>query len=179
LKKNLLITTLLATILFTSNLSAKEEEKTSKFETTFELKSISDNITHVEAKKENIIFKEHNNSVTFLLFFGHNCKPCLKEIPEVNKLVEKKYDDLNLLAIDIHGYNKEDLTDFKKEKEINYPLLTREENKKFINFIKAKTGWRGSLPFMVVFNKKGEPKLAHKGALNFKKFETIYKAVRK
>ena len=164
---------LLLTLMLTLNLSA--QETLSKFE----LETISDKIIHVETQKDLIVFKEHNSSVTFLLFFGHNCKPCLKEIPELKKLTEKKYEDLKLLAIDIHGYNKKDLKKFKKEKEINYPLLTREENKKFINYIKAKTGWRGSLPFVVVFNKKGEAKLAHRGALNFEKFELIYKATKK
>ena len=157
------------------SISAFAQENLSEFQ----LETLDEKSIHVKAKENKIVFEEHNESVVFLLFFGHNCKPCLKEIPELKKLTNKKYDDLKILAIDSHGYNKEDLTKFKKEKEINYTLLTREDNKKFIAYIKAKTKWRGSLPFMVVFNKKGEVKLAHRGALNLKKFEAIYNAVKK
>ena len=145
----------------------------------FQLKTLSEQTIHVEAEDNKVIFTEHNESVVFLLFFGHNCKPCLKEIPTLKKLTDKKHQDLKILAIDSHGYNKEDLTEFQKEKEINYTLLTREDNKEFIAYIKAKTSWRGSLPFMIAFNKKGEVKLAHRGALSLGKLEAIYKAIKK
>jgi len=145
----------------------------------FNLTTVAGDTIHVETTEKETIFKEHNQSVTFMLFFGHNCKPCLKEIPELIALSDKKHSDLKLLAVDIHGYNQEDLKKFKEEKKINYPLLTREGNRRFTAYIKAKTKWRGSLPFMVVFNKKGEAKLAHRGALTLKKFEAIYGAVRK
>jgi thiol-disulfide isomerase/thioredoxin len=146
---------------------------------TFELTTINDQNISVIITENTIKLEKNNDKVVFLLFFGHNCKPCLKEIPLLKKLMNKKHKDLTLLATDIHGYNKEDLTKFKKEHKINYPLLTREDNKMFIKFIKVKSKWRGALPFLLVLNKKGEVKLAHRGALNLKKFEKIYQIMQK
>jgi len=143
-----------------------------------ELNTLNDETIHLLAKEDRVIFKEYNQSVVFLLFFGHKCKPCLDEIPELKKLQEKAYRDLKILAIDIHGYNAKDLKAFKEEHKINYTLLTREDNRDFLTFIKAKTSWRGALPFMLAFNKKGELKLVHIGALNFKKFDAIYNAIK-
>ena len=167
MKKIIITLALLSSLLFS------EEQKES-----FTLTDINNTVVVINHKNEKIVVKDDNKSVLFLLFFGHNCKPCLNEIPEVKALQDKNHKDLKILAFDIHGYNEKDLKKFQDEKKINYPLFTREDNKKFIAYIKAKTKWRGSLPFMVVFNKEGDAKLAHKGALNFKKLETIYKAVK-
>ena len=145
---------------------------------SFELKTISDKNITINSQNNKMIFKEYKDDVLFLLFFGHNCKPCIKEIPTLKKLMDKKHNDLKLLAFDIHGYDKEDLKKFKKEHKINYSLLTRKENMKFIKFIKVKANWRGSLPFIVVLDKKGEPKLAHRGSLSLAKFEKIYGALK-
>ena len=145
---------------------------------TFTLQTIEDKNITVSTQNDKMIFNESNNSITMVLFFGHNCKPCLKEIPTLKKLMDKKHKDLKLLAFDIHGYGKKDLEKFKKEHQINYTLLTRQENMQFIKLIKVKANWRGSIPFLVVFDKKGEPKLAHRGSLSLAKFEKIYKALK-
>jgi len=168
MQKLLLVFTLLL------NLSHADESNS-----TFELNTIDEQNISVVINKSHIKLENSENKVVFLLFFGHNCKPCLKEIPLLKKLMDKKYEDLTLLATDIHGYNKKDLTKFKEAHNINYPLLTREDNKKFIKFIKVKSNWRGSLPFLLVLNKKGEVKLAHRGALTFEKFEKIYQIMKK
>ena len=145
---------------------------------TFTLQTIDENNITVNTQNDKMVFNEYNNSVVILLFFGHNCKPCLHEIPTLNKLMDKKYKDLKLLAFDIHGYDKEGLKKFKDEHKIKYTLLTREDNMKFIRLMKLKAKWRGSIPFIVVFDKKGEPKLAHRGSLSFEKFEKIYRALK-
>jgi peroxiredoxin len=156
------------------NLSHADESNS-----TFELNTIEEQNISVIINKNHIKLENSNDKVVFLLFFGHNCKPCLKEIPLLKKLINQKHKDLTLLATDIHGYNKKDLKIFKEEHTINYPLLSREDNKKFIKFIKLKSNWRGALPFLLVLNKKGEVKLAHRGALTFEKFEKIYQIMKK
>ncbi len=145
---------------------------------TFTLQTIDESNITVNTQNDKMVFNEYNNTIVMLLFFGHNCKPCLKEIPTLKEFMDKKHKDLKLLAFDIHGYDKEDLKKFKKEHNINYTLLTREDNIKFIKLIKVKAKWRGSIPFIVVFNKKGEPKLAHRGSLSLEKFEKIYGALK-
>ncbi len=145
---------------------------------TFILQTIDDKNITVNTKNDKMVFDEENNSIVILLFFGHNCKPCLKEIPVLKKLMDKKHQDLELLAFDIHGYGKKDLENFKEKYQINYTLLTREANMKFIRLMKLKAQWRGSIPFIVVFDKKGVPKLAHRGSLNLAKFEKIYGALK-
>ena len=167
MKKMLLVPILLSLFAFSSDANL-----------TFELETISDENITVNSQNDKMIFTEYKDNVVFLLFFGHNCKPCLKEIPTLKNFMDKKHKDLKLLAFDIHGYDREDLKKFKEEHQINYPLLTREENKKFIKLIKVKAKWRGSIPFLVVFDKKGEPKLAHRGRLSLKKFEKIYEALK-
>ncbi len=145
---------------------------------TFTIQTIDDNNITVNVQKDNMVFNEYNNSVVILFFFGHNCKPCLHEIPTLKKFMNNKYKNLKLLAFDIHGYDKEELKKFKEEHKINYTLLPRKENMKFIKLIKVKANWRGSLPFFIVFDKKGEPKLAYRGSLSYEKFEKIYGALK-
>lgn len=168
MKKLLLLVSLLLTLSY-----ANEHNQ------TFELTTIDDENISVNINDNHIYLDNSKEKVVFLLFFGHGCKPCLKEIPLLKKLMEKKHKDLILLATDIHGYDKKDLAKFRDEHQINYPLLTRGENKMFIKFIKVKSKWRGSLPFLLVVDKKGEVKLAHRGALTFEKFEKIYQIMNK
>ena len=180
MKKLLILITLLASFgCANDHNQTKESNQTEESQQTFQLTTIDDQNISAVITGNHIQLEKSNDKVVFLLFFGHNCKPCLKEIPLLKKLMDKKHDDLTLLATDIHGYNKKDLTKFKEEKGINYPLLTREENKMFIKFIKVKSNWHGSLPFLLVLNKKGEVKLAHRGALSLEKFEKIYQIMKK
>jgi len=174
MKKLLILITLLASFGY-----ANDHNETNERQQTFQLTTINDQNISAVINGSHIKLEKSDNKVVFLLFFGHNCKPCLKEIPLLKKLMDKKHEDLTLLATDIHGYNKKDLTKFREENGINYPLLTREDNKMFIKFIKVKSNWRGSLPFLLVLNKQGEVKLAHRGALSLEKFEKIYQIMKK
>ena len=163
LKKTLLFFTLFSTLLLADQLSIKD---------------IDNQEINVTVEEKGISFQTPKKKVVFLLLFGHNCKPCLKEVPELVKFTNEKHEDATIFAFDIHGYNQKDLEAFKKEHDINYPLFTRGENKKFLLEIKQKANWHGTIPYLLVFNKKGEIKLAHYGTLNAQKFEKIYEALK-
>ncbi len=142
----------------------------------FQLTTIDGNILHVDEAKEGIIFKEHKGKVVFLLFFGYRCPPCLAEIPVLKALSNEKHKDLAIIAMEVQRLPSEQLKLFKKDKGINYILLSGDDgqNSQFISYIAQRAQWGGSIPFLVAINPHGEVKVVHVGGLGPNEFKTIY-----
>jgi len=56
----------------------------------------------------------------------------------------------------------------------NYPVYEYEENTDFVRFVGSRAGFRGSIPFNIVFNAKGEVAEIIPGYLNKSDLETIF-----
>ncbi len=49
-----------------------------------------------------------------------------------------------------------ELEEFKNSgKKITYDVVASSDGKEFVNYIAARAGWRGSIPFLIVFDPKG------------------------
>ncbi len=147
----------------------------------FKLTTIDGKILHVDEAKDGIIFQEHKGKVVFLLFFGYRCPPCLGEIPVLKALSDEKHKDLAIIAMEVQRLPIEQLKLFKKEKGINYTLLSGEEatNSQFISYVGQRAQWGGSIPFLVAINPHGEVKVVHVGGLGSHEFKTIYEKLAK
>ncbi|MCK4441290.1 MAG: hypothetical protein KAU90_04740, partial [Sulfurovaceae bacterium] len=65
----------------TNTIVAKSNKATSDIK--FNLKTIDGKEFHLTEIDNGLEFKEIKNKAIFLLFFGHRCPPCLREIPHL------------------------------------------------------------------------------------------------
>jgi len=108
--------------------------------------------------KNNAILKKKNlfsgkNVVYIVNLWGAQCKPCIKEIPKLNKLVEK-YKNKKVKFIAISRFNDDSLLfenfniDFKFEKYYN-------EGKLFDYFQNLNPSKGKVIPILIIINNKG------------------------
>jgi len=129
---------------------------------------------HVDEALAGLTFQEYKNKTVFVIFFGYRCPPCIQEMPHLIELMKKNHPDLEIIALEVQGLNKEKLKDYKKRRGLNYTLALGKENNQFINYIASKAQWQGSIPFFIAFDKKGEVKVVHVGALNSQQLNSVY-----
>jgi thiol-disulfide isomerase/thioredoxin len=66
----------------------------------------------------------------------------------------------------------QELEEFKKSnKKITYDVVASQDGKEFVSYIASRAGWRGSIPFLVVFDKKGNVIDIIAGMPDFKRLE--------
>jgi thiol-disulfide isomerase/thioredoxin len=158
-----------------NNSIVKVEKKTSLFTlTTLEGKSI-----HIDETEGGLKFEEYKDKVVLVLFFGHRCPPCLREIPVLKALTDKGHKDLEIIAIEVQGLGEKQLKAFKESKGINYTLVANTGNSNFVNYIAQQTQWSGAIPFLVGFDKNSVVKIVHAGGLGAKDFDNIYTSLAK
>ena len=154
MKKILLI---IAFLLTTLNLDAKETEH--KMVAT----DIDGNTLHITGTKGGFVIDEYKGKAVFLEFFGHQCPPCMATIPHYIKLSKEYKDKLQIIAIEAQGYDDGQLQAFKKQKGINYTLLSSQGAGEFYQYVSGRAGWRGAIPFLVATDTKGDVKFIRAG----------------
>ncbi len=168
--KNIILALLLT---LSTALYAGDEEMSS-----FTLTNTQDEQIHVSDIKEGLLFKEHKNAV-FLLMFGHNCPPCKEEIPNFIELTKKYKNKLTVIAVEVQGYNNEQLKAFKKEHGINYDLIAGEDNYDFVKHIVQRAGWKGAIPFLIAIDKNGTVQFVQAGLLEKESLEELIEKLNK
>ena len=139
--------------------TTKEEQKTPEF-----------NFKSVDGKNIQIIadldkgwqFKgiDAKDKVILLDFWATWCPPCKAEIPHLNNIREKFGKDFEIIGIEIGQRDgslttPEELKQFIKDYEIKYPVTNGGDTHMLFGGLRE-LNQNGSIPFMVLFNKKGE-----------------------
>lgn len=127
---------------------------------TFNLTTSTGKSIKIVAQQDGWKFNGLEGKVVLLDFFGTWCPPCKAEIPHLNNIREKLKNDFEILGIDIGprggGVNSpEHVAEFIKEFSIKYPITVAADNGKLFGAV-SELNPQGSIPFMVLFNKKGE-----------------------
>ncbi|MCF6243453.1 MAG: TlpA family protein disulfide reductase [Sulfurovum sp.] len=120
---------------------------------------------NVEGTEQGLNIQGLKGKVVFLEFFGHKCPPCLASIPHLIKLQEKHKDKLAIVSIEVQGYNSEQTKKFVKEKNINYIVLSEEKASDVVRYIQQRAQWKGSIPFLVALDTKGDVQFVQAGML--------------
>ncbi|HHH37810.1 MAG TPA: TlpA family protein disulfide reductase [Epsilonproteobacteria bacterium] len=120
---------------------------------------------HITGTATGLIFEEYKGKVVFLEFFGHRCPPCLASIDHYKKLQEKFKDSLVIVAVEVQGFDDAQLKGFVKEKGINYVTVSQKKAGDVIPYISARAQWQGSIPYLLILDKKGDLQLAQAGML--------------
>ena len=139
---------ILATLFLSSFIYAQKSAE-------FEIKTIDNKVFHAKELKNGLEFKEFKGKVVLLEFWGTHCPPCLYSIEHYKKIINEYKDKVAMIAIEVQMTPKEQLKRFVKSKGINYYVGTQEDNMEFVNYLASRAGWRGAIPFLVVFDTKG------------------------
>jgi len=145
-KKLFFTITLLTTLIF-SQASHSDEIK---------IKDIYGNTTSAYGTKNGLIIEKAKGKIVLLEFWGTHCPPCMFSIPHYIEINKKYKDKVAMYAVEVQATPKEKLLDFVKQKGINYNILTQKENSYFVNYIAHRSNWIGSIPFLIIFNQKGD-----------------------
>jgi len=89
----------------------------------------------------------------------------LASIPHLIHLQEKYKDSLSVISIEVQGYNAKQLASFAKAKNMNYIVVAEEKASALVNYIQQRAQWRGSIPFLVAMDTKGNVQFVQAGML--------------
>jgi len=139
-----------------------EKEVVTKHQSTpaFNFTSVQGKPITITTNKEGWKFEGLEDKVILLNFFGTWCPPCKAEIPHLNHIRSDLKKDFEILAVDIGlrsgGYNtQKELESFVKKFNIAYPIVSGDEARKLFSVV-SELNPSESIPFMVLFNKKGQ-----------------------
>jgi len=159
--KKLLSTSLLLLSLLTYSQAAGNETPLAEMTMT-DIKGKTYDVTGTE---QGLKIKGLEGKVIFLEFFGHKCPPCLASIPHLVKLQKKHKNKLAIVAIEVQGHNQEQTKKFAKEKGMNYIVVSEEKASELVNYIQQRAQWKGSIPFLVALDTKGDVQFVQAGML--------------
>ena len=117
--------------------------------------------------------------VIFLEFFGHKCPPCLASIPHLINLQNKHKDKLAIISIEVQGYNHAQTAAFAKAKKMNYIVASEEKTSNLVNYIQQRAQWKGSIPFLVALDTKGDVQFVQAGMLPESSLEDLFNQLSK
>ena len=120
---------------------------------------------NVTGTKQGLKIEGLEGKVVFLEFFGHKCPPCLASIPHLINLQNKYKNKLAVISIEVQGYNDAQTKAFVKEKGMNYIVVAEEKAPELVNYIQQRAQWRGSIPFLVALDTKGDVQHVQVGML--------------
>ena len=127
---------------------------------TFNLSTPKNKAIKLTQSNKNVwSFQNATGKVVMLDFFGTWCPPCKAEIPHLNNIREKFGKDFEIIGIDIGQRDgsinsNETLIEFLKDFSIKYPVVVGGDNSKLFSAV-SQLNPSGSIPFMVLFDKKG------------------------
>ena len=86
---------------------------------------------------------------TLLVFWASWCQPCLDEIPDLNRIFEKRT-DLQIVSINLDEIDQENLVAISKKLEIRYPIVADPKGD-YESFFKVV-----ALPTAIMLDKNGK-----------------------
>ncbi len=126
----------------------------------FKLATANGSKIDIEIKENNVWnFTNVKDKVVLLDFFGTWCPPCKAEIPHLNNIRKELKKDFEIVGMDIGkrggGHNTpEELKQFISEYNIEYPITFGKETGQVFAAV-SNLNKNGSIPFMILFDKKG------------------------
>ena len=164
---------LIAALLFASFFSMTQAAENEKVLTDMSMTDVTGKTYKVKGTPNGLSIEGLEGKVVFLEFFGHKCPPCLASIPHLIKLQNKHKDKLAIVSIEVQGYTDAQVKAFVKEKSMNYITVAEEKASALVNYISQRAQWRGSIPFMVALDTKGDVQFVQAGMIPEESLEEL------
>ncbi len=140
---------------FLTTAQAKEAQEVQNIE----LNTTTGQPVTITVTQNGFLFDKFKGKAVLLDFFGPYCPPCLLEIPHLIEMQKENKDKLQIIGVQVQTQmSNDDLNAFIKEKGINYPVVNLDYAWDLVSFVRANTGWKGQIPYMMVFDKEGNIK---------------------
>ncbi|CAA6814914.1 MAG: Thioredoxin [uncultured Campylobacterales bacterium] len=154
MKKICLTLIIITSILFSSNLE-------------FNLKDVKNNEINIAVNKNGIKFKEFENKVILLDFFGLACPPCIASIPKLVSIQKNYKNSFEIVGVEVQNkLTIKQLKLFFKKFKINYTIINSKKADSLVSFISQITKWEGGIPFMLLIDTKGQIRTIYRGIVN-------------
>lgn len=121
-------------------------------------------------------YSQKNDTVYVVNFWATFCKPCIEEIPDFIRLVEKyksKKVKLLLVSLDLPSYVPKKLPDFIKANKYNTNHAWLNETNADYFCPKIDEKWSGAIPSTIIVNNSKNYKRFFEAELNAVEFEQI------
>ena len=163
-----LLTVVLLTLALVSTTQAQEKKS------SLQVKDINGKSYTITGTPEGLKISGMEGKVVFLEFFGHKCPPCLMSIPHLIDMQKKHKGKLAVIAVEVQGLGNSELKRFVKQKGINYTVISGEQERLFVSYISQRAQWQGSIPFLLVLDKKGDVQYIQAGMLPESALEELF-----
>jgi thiol-disulfide isomerase/thioredoxin len=173
--KKLFSTLFLLLSLFTYTQAAEDK----KYAAEMTMTDTTGKTYEVSGTEQGLNIKGLEGKVIFLEFFGHKCPPCLASIPHLIDLQNKHKEDLAIVSIEVQGFSHEEVKAFAEEKGMNYIVVSEEKAPELVNYIQQRAQWRGSIPFLVAMDTKGDVQFVQAGMLPESSLEELFSQLSK
>lgn len=136
--------------------AALAEEKTDNSVQKIELQTTTGEKITIAVNKNGFVFDKYKGKPVVLDFFGPHCPPCLIEIPHMIQMQKENKDKVQIIGVQVQMQMSDDeLNAFIKKEGINYPVVNLDYAWDLVAFVRANTGWKGQIPYKMVFDKNG------------------------
>ena len=119
------------------------------------LPTINGKTIHIKGTDNGLDIPEYKGKMVFLEFWGTRCPPCLASIPHYIDMIKRYKGKLAMLGIEVQGTPKIRLKAFADAKKMNYDVVAYEDAGYFVEYIARRAGWKGSIPFLLILDPKG------------------------
>lgn len=143
-----------------------EAEKKGFVSTSFVLLTTDEKFIGFKTSKDGLDFDEFKGKKAVIVdIFATWCPPCIETIPKLREIKDKYSDSLEIVSVLFQDEKTvEEMKEFIKEYQINYPITMGEENQKLADELGVT-----KVPEMFLFSKSG--KFIHKFVGNVPKEE--------
>lgn len=116
---------------------------------TLAYEKVSD-FSFTDLQGKNHKFSDFRGKWVLVNYWAIYCPPCRDEIPDIKRFAENNPDEFIVLGMDAGGSSNDEINAFKKELDINYPLIPMQEST-MLSF-----GIIMGIPTSYIVNPKGE-----------------------
>ncbi len=168
--KKIITLILLVASLFTLGQAAEEK---------LAMTTVDGNKLHMVKTPKGLLFDEYKGKILFVEIYGHRCSYCIKAIGPYNTLQEKYREKLAIVSVEVGGLDDKQLQAFDKKYGIDYINISKQEAGEIVPYVSKIGGFRGMIPFLVIFDKKGNFYTSVSGPISKNELEIIIEKLSK